>query len=127
MICLLLFAFCLSVDNPEVQNLGLVLMARGGTADFERAGFVIASDDGTFRLIEWPSQHLYHRAEWKGPIPVSAVAIIHTHPPRRARPSPDDIQIAMRLKMPVFVIAGPSLCVAMETGEVRCSASRARD
>lgn len=105
----------------DIRYLGLALLARVGTDDYERAAFIARNDDGSLRLIEWPWTHRFRSAEWKGPLPSNVVGIIHTHPKHIPLPSEDDIRTAMRLKIPVMSITPRSLCAARATGEVRCA------
>jgi hypothetical protein len=111
-----------SLENQDIRSLGLALLSRVGIDDFERAAFIVASADGSLRLMEWPWTHRFRRTEWKGPLPANVVGIIHTHPKRIPLPSNDDIRTAIRLKMPVIALTPRSLCAATATGEVRCAA-----
>ena len=70
----------------------------------ERAAFLVYRDDGTFDCVVWPASHRHHAEEWRGAIPDGTAAIAHTHPNDRPDPSHNDMAVAQRLGIPVFVV-----------------------
>ena len=79
--------------SPLIDDLGRV----------ERAAFVVRKADGQVGLVVWPSSET-DSAMWVGPIPEGTVAIAHTHPYWRPRPSNVDVVTARNVKMPVYVV-----------------------
>ena len=90
----------------------------GGEAR-ERAAWVLAVDAGHVRWQAWPDGRRYLRARWTGPIPADAVAIVHTHPAVvDPRPSPQDIETARRIGMPVYTVSRAGIWKAEPDGLV---------
>ena len=82
------------------------LLARGGFGNraTERAAFLVRRSDGAIDVVEWPFQSTFLSARWEGRIPDGAIAILHTHPNVAPYPSPNDVEVARQIKLPVFVI-----------------------
>ncbi len=90
----------------------------GGVA-VERAAWVLALDAGNVRWQAWPDEQLYLRAHWRGPVPADAVAIVHTHPDAgNPRPSPQDIETARRIGVPVYAVSRAGIWKAEPNGLV---------
>jgi hypothetical protein len=125
-VLVLILAGCASTsDEPEVEDVlafADVLLARTGVSDdFERAGFLTRDKDGSLGLVAWTFEHTYRRAVWRGPIPPSAFAVIHTHPAHLKHPSHADVEEAARIRMPFIVVTRQSVCVAACDRRVTCS------
>lgn len=85
----------------------------------ERAAWVLAADASHVRWQAWPNGHRYLRARWTGPVPVDAVAIVHTHPAVvDPKPSPKDVETARRLRMPVYAVSRTGIWKADPNGLV---------
>jgi hypothetical protein len=69
----------------------------------ERAAFVVRNADGHVGLVVWPSSET-DSATWVGRIPDGTVAIAHTHPYWRPKPSNIDMVTARNVKLPVYVV-----------------------
>lgn len=75
------------------------------TDDLEVAAFIIADDDGGLVCRMWP--HTANRASehYDGAIPKGTIAVAHSHPYRMPQPSRNDIDLAQRLKIRVYVVS----------------------
>lgn len=112
----------------NVETLAADLWRQNGDPSHaELAGFVVAGKDGNLELVQWPmpARPLLRAAQWLGPLPVGVVAVIHTHPRERPRPSNQDTAEARRLGLPIYVVSQHSLCVAGVDGGVSCRRFRA--
>jgi hypothetical protein len=90
----------------------------GGEAR-ERAAWVLAVDAGHVRWQAWPDGRGYLRARWKGPVPADAVAIVHTHPAVvDPRPSPQDLESARRVGVPIYTVSRAGIWKAEPDGSV---------
>jgi hypothetical protein len=110
----------------SIEVLAADLVRRNGVEeDLERAAFLGRDADGNLFLWEWQSRR-FRTAVWSGAIPEGVFAVIHTHPVRLPRPSPQDVSEASRIGMPIYVATRVTLCVAQPSGEVRCESAKAR-
>src|SRR5262249_9280027 len=105
----LLLVLAIQIDggcNSEFfQNSWALLKdARWGTSRFEQAAFAVRESEGHITFARWPGSPEDMRAVYKGAIPSNAFAIVHTHPNGHGEPSNDDVLVARRLGMPVYVI-----------------------
>ena len=90
-----------------------------GSAVNERAAWVLEGDAVGVRWLAWPDGHRYLRAYWKGPVPMNAVAIVHTHPSAvDPKPSEQDIETARRLGLPVYTVSRRGIWKAVPDGPV---------
>jgi hypothetical protein len=90
----------------------------GGVA-VERAAWVLAVDAGHVRWQAWPDEKYCLRAHWKGPVPAGAVAIVHTHPTvADPKPSPQDVETARRIGLPVYTVSRAGIWKAEPGGVV---------
>ena len=74
-----------------------------GRLPIEGAAFLIANRDA-FECRMWPRSPGFHSQEWRARVPENAVAIIHSHPAHLPDPSWADMQLAKRLRLPIFVV-----------------------
>jgi hypothetical protein len=75
-----------------------------GRLPYERGAFLVHRDDGSFDCVVWPASNMRDAAEWSGAIPDRTAAIAHTHPNKQPEPSHNDVAVAQRLGIPVFVV-----------------------
>jgi hypothetical protein len=106
-----------------VETMAVDLLRQNGDPDHtELAGFVVLGETGELELRQWPvpEKPPLRMASWLGPLPARLVAVIHTHPRKRPRPSNQDSAEARRLGVPFYVVSQQSLCVAAADGDIRC-------
>lgn len=96
----------------------LVKQSYSGFATFESAAFLVLQADHSLRCIDWPSTHGFKQAQWSGPMPAGVVAMAHTHPLSTPFASPDDIKLAKRIGMPIFVLTPNMISVIHADGRV---------
>lgn len=82
----------------------LLADARFGFGSTEEAMFVVRTADGTLDFVRWVSTRLPHQAQWAAAMPPGVLAIVHTHPNSRPRPSLQDVHTALRRNVPVYVL-----------------------
>ena len=92
--------------DPAVRAAMWTLMedTRYGFAVTEEAMFIVRERDGRLSFIRWSSLGEPHQALWTGIVPAGAVAIAHTHPNTRPRPSAVDENTARRSGLLVYVV-----------------------
>lgn len=91
----------------------VILAAALDSCEGERAAFLIQSRDGRLSLHHWPTDCQAMRKIYRGVMPWNTVAIVHTHPDARRRPSRGDFKEARRLTLPVCVVTRSGISVAM--------------
>jgi hypothetical protein len=126
LIALVLFGILPPADLPDrvLSGFALEILKQAGPLDeLEVAAFIVRASDGTFSLRSWPNQRRFRSAQWNGPIPAGVIAVIHSHPVMKPRPSEMDRAEAERLRIPFFVVSRNSLCKADGRGDVRCAQS----
>ena len=96
----------------------LVSGALYGFGTFEKAAFLVLQTDHSVRCVDWPSTHEFKQAQWSGPMPAGVVAVAHTHPSSSPDASPDDIKLARRIRMPIFVLTPDIVSVIHADGRV---------
>ena len=94
------------VHQAIVEMLG---KTRNGFSHLEEAVFIIRDADGRTTTVEWPQTEIPDSATWLGPIPDGAIAIAHTHPNWKPRPSGIDMATARTARMPVYVVTQSQL------------------
>ena len=109
MIAPVLSAFLLLSElayDPEVRKAMWRLMEEThyGFGETEEAMFIVRAEDGRLSFVRWTSLGQPLKARWTGAIPPGTIAIAHTHPNSRPRPSEVDAATARRLGLPVYVI-----------------------
>lgn len=110
-----------SLTDRDVARFGHDLLLSAGSIDkVERAAFVVRSATGTFDLVRWPRADFFS-SRWKGRFPEGAVAVIHTHPIARPKPSAQDRAEAKRVGLPFYVVSRAGLCVSDTEGSVSCA------
>jgi hypothetical protein len=104
------------LNAPSVKKaiLRAYLLSGSGTLNVEFGFGVIRNQDGSFEATD------VTRGEagvWKANLPASTIAIFHTHWIGGSPwPSPQDMQEADRLQIPIYVISRRDLCVYEPTG-----------
>src|SRR5438046_8960092 len=114
-------------DGPAVLGdhsilfcfLHLVSRSFNGFVTSESAAFLVKQADGTTGCIDWPSTHEFKQARWSGPLPEGVVAMAHTHPLSSPQPSTDDVQAAMRIRLPTFVLTPKLITVIHAAGRLQ--------
>jgi len=124
---LIALALLATLHPPELPDRVLsefaleILKQAGPVEELEVAAFIMRSDDGTLSLRSWPNQRRFRTAQWSGPLPPAAIAIIHSHPVTMPLPSTMDRREAERLRIPIYAVSRGSLCKADIRGEVQCA------
>lgn len=92
--------------DPQVRSLFVELFTRDGLPldERERAAFIIREADGTYGMVLWPSCEKPRTAKFRGAVPSTAVAVVHTHPIRFPKGSLTDAKQAKRLQLPFYVL-----------------------
>jgi len=119
---------CTRVPNDEFARQGSLLNATSvkkailraymlsgsGTLHVEFGFGVIRNQDGSFAATDVTRGEA---GEWKATLSPSTIAIFHTHWNGGSPwPSPQDMQEADRLQIPIYVISRRDLCVYEPTG-----------
>lgn len=81
-----------------------VLSLLGQAGNMEDAAFIVLDPQGHYSVVRWPSAGVPDSAMWVGRIPEGTVAIAHTHPDWRPRPSTIDVATSRGAKLPVYVV-----------------------
>lgn len=93
---------------------GLTLLAElidqsmGGLSDTESGAFIVKSASG-HHLELWPKSLKKYTTSYRGAIPAGIVAIAHSHPLSRPEPSRNDIEVAQRLGLDMYVVTRKSV------------------
>jgi proteasome lid subunit RPN8/RPN11 len=82
----------------------LIGEARYGFAEREEAMFIVRDARGRLSFVRWTSMGVPHQTRWTGAWPRGVIAIAHTHPNWVPEPSRTDVRVAMRNKVPVYVV-----------------------
>ena len=82
----------------------LLVAGNFGQSDYEHGAFIVRDDSGQLRLRVWKFDRELMMASYRGPIPSDVVAITHTHPNPRPMPSDDDLLVARKTGLPVYVL-----------------------
>ena len=129
---ILLLAFCASssaaesfdvrgvADDPHALAVLQDLALRGAQQVDQRevAAFLVRDANGAISCVMWPHTANLRSEHYRGAIPAGTVAIAHTHPIFAERPSRGDIEQAIRIGLPIYVITRWNLYVVDATGAV---------
>lgn len=85
--------------------------------ELEIAAFVVRRGDH-FDCLIWPPTFGSYSATFRGIRPEGTVAIVHTHPRWANEPSSDDIALAQRVALPVYVLTRLNVTVATVDGKM---------
>ena len=96
-------------DRMRILSWDLLASARYGLDPKEHAAFIVVDEWGELQLSRWAWGAESLRASYHGKIPRGTLAIVHTHPMDLPNPSPDDIALARKLGMMVYVITRTSV------------------
>ena len=120
-----LFALFIGLEWTDVVSYARDLVRRNGVDDqYERGAFLIVDSNGV-SMIDWPYQRSYRAANWRGPIPEGAAAVLHTHPNEYPHPSSLDRAEARRIGLPVYVATRTRVCVVTPANEISCVSAKA--
>ncbi len=75
----------------------------------EAAAFLVRDTRGDVQCLLWPMTNGYQEQTFTGEIPRGTLAIVHTHPHDCPAPSPQDIDEAKALKLPIYVLTRASI------------------
>ncbi|MCM3875695.1 MAG: Mov34/MPN/PAD-1 family protein [Thermoanaerobaculia bacterium] len=85
----------------------------------ERAAWIVPDESEGVRWVNWPNGRRFLSARWNGPVPAGAVAIVHTHPGMvDPKPSPQDVETACRLGVPVYTVSRSGIWKAVPDGSI---------
>ena len=119
---LIALALLATLSDRVLSQFALEILKQAGPVEeMEVAAFIVRADDGTLSLRSWPNQRRFRTAQWSGPLPADAIAIIHSHPVTMPLPSAMDRREAERLQIPIYAVSRGSLCKADVRGEVQCA------
>lgn len=107
--------------DPRVMAVMQDLAARGERQIEQReiAAFLVRDANGAISSVLWPRTWNSRSERYDGVIPPGTVAIAHTHPSRAdKRPSRGDIEQAVRIGLPIYVITRWHLYVVDSSGVV---------
>ena len=106
-------------NDSTVRDCSKAVLARAGFGYLEKeeAAFIVTGGDG-YRCVPWPSTNEPSQASFRGRMPGGTVAIVHSHPRSRPRPSSGDVQLARRLGMAIFVVSRDHVYAARADGTV---------
>ena len=86
----------------------------------EKAAWIVLNPDGSYGFKRWPPSAARNSEIWRGPIPDHAVALVHTHPVNLdEKPSREDILIAEKLGMLLYIISSRGIWSVDEKGQVK--------
>ncbi len=123
---------CLSISSPPeqfplrdlVKNDELLRIASDlewlkplHRKELEIAAFIVRRGDH-FDCLLWPPKFESYSVTFRGSAPEGTVAIVHTHPRWSDEPSPEDIALAKRVALPVYVLTRSNITVATIGGKV---------
>lgn len=114
-------------DDPRALELFAALLesVMGGLSDVEAAAFIVRDGD-SHRLQLWPKTLNKFKASFEGALPKNLVAIAHTHPITRVRPSDEDIAVAKRLNLAMYVVTRVSIFKVSARGAVYVACTETR-
>ena len=107
------------LDDALIRGYFSDILRQGGygTWKTESAAFLVRDKTGDFRCVAWPYDGRPYRQEFVGAIPEGTFAIIHTNPSDSSpEVSVGDAGTAMRLSLPVFVVAPRDINMVSGTG-----------
>jgi len=105
------------------ESWNLLAVAGYGQRDYERGAFIVRDDRGQLRLSVWRFDRELRSAHFSGAIPSGVVAITHTHPNSLPMPSDDDMLLARRTGLPVYVLTR-MIITATDGSRIRVVVSR---
>lgn len=107
------------VKNPELLRIAsdLERLAPLDHQQWEIAAFIVQRGEH-FDCLIWPPKFRSFSVTFRGSAPEGTVAIVHTHPRRAYEPSVDDIALAQRVALPVYVLTPFNITVASAGGRV---------
>lgn len=94
------------IDDTRVRGFFTDVLQRGARwhDSGESAAFLVADTRGDVQCLAWPATNEYLRQSFRGDVPRRTIAIIHTHPDNAPRPSKGDIEQALGLHLPLYVL-----------------------
>jgi hypothetical protein len=96
-----------------------------GFQQVEVASWVVRSGEiGRYEFVRWPHSAERKREIWRGRIPQDVIALIHPSRVAGEKPSQDDQNVAMKLRIYVYTISNSGVWVAEPNGKISKSADR---
>ncbi len=92
------------------------LLVGGGR---EIAAFAVATRGEDLECALWPRHGSVHEETFYGMIPPATVALVHSHPNGAAAPSRADVEVARRLRLPVYSVTRTEVWVVDVEGTTR--------
>lgn len=103
----------------------LFVAAQDGHKRTERGAFLTRDKDGKVDLVLWPRTMQQRGARFRGIVPPETVAVAHTHPDGHPHPSQHDVEEAMRIGLPIYVVSRTAIARVDPTGLVTYVVDRA--
>lgn len=115
----IVLALALLEGSLRVPAYRLWAAADFGYTPRERAAWIVPGEPSGLRWVNWPNGRSFLSAQWKGPVPAGAVAIVHTHPAAvDPKPSERDRETAGRLGVPVYTVSRSGIWKAAPDGSI---------
>ena len=86
-------------------------------SNHEAAAFVIRTPDDEIRCLPWPEATYPRVSMFRGKVPEGAIAIAHTHPEHSRRPSAQDVAMAIRSGLDVYVVTRNEVWMVSAAGD----------
>lgn len=109
-----------TLARPDVTACFDRLLSRAyyGRTNYERAAFLLLSEDKTISCRDWPPTFAFRAAQWSNAVPDGTIAIVHTHPASIRRPSTADLDAAAAVGVPIIVLTPSWISVGATDGSV---------
>jgi hypothetical protein len=114
MMSLILFAVLATspLDARVIEFFSDIVLRAQLSNDFgETAAFLVRDSRGDVQCLLWPTTDEFQRQTFRGEPPAGTIAIVHTHPKSRPRPSENDIAQAQRVGLPFFILTRSDITV----------------
>jgi hypothetical protein len=86
----------------------------------ERAAWIILDSEGSYNFKRWPCSAERNKEIWKGQVPDHAIGLVHTHTVMvDEKPSRQDVSIARKLRITLYVISTKGIWSVAPTGQLR--------
>ena len=86
----------------------------------EKAAWIISNSGGSYSFQRWPCSAARNKETWKGRVPDHAIALVHTHSVIvDEKPSRQDVHIAQKLRMTLYVISSKGIWSAAPNGQLK--------
>jgi hypothetical protein len=86
----------------------------------EKAAWIISDSKGSYSFKQWPCSAARNKEIWKGQVPNHAIALVHTHSMIvDEKPSRRDVQVALQLKMILYIISSEGIWSVAPDGQMQ--------